>query len=295
LEAALLFREYEYGYYSLNNKAHAYAYGLARSALVFMDENLQFVIESDEILNVKKKTLFAFLNRNSLDLDECFVLDLALKWAEQECKRKSLELTAENKRKVLGAVFLEIRFALLTSDRISELVASNFLTLKESLDISLSVHNPGHLTRISTRPDGSKFRRNAPEITFKSKPRVFGQKMELMESRKMEEKWKEENKLDFWKSLAKVQADLFMGGFSWHKDEFQLKADIELAGFDTVLSVIKQEGGVMRRNSGRFRVKFLYNPSIRVFETLLNPSTYGFFDSESIEIRQWGSLGMGQL
>jgi len=110
LEAALLFREY----------------GLARSALVFMNENLKFVIESEEILNVKNNTLFALLNRNSLDLDECFVLDLALKWAEQECKRKSLEPTAENKRKVLGAVFLEIRFALLTSDRISELVASNF-------------------------------------------------------------------------------------------------------------------------------------------------------------------------
>jgi len=187
LEAALLFNEYDLGC----------------QALEVIDKNLNFVFESEEILTVKLETLLVILSRDTLDVDECFVLDLALKWAEHECKRKSLEPTVENKRKVLGSVFFRIRFALLTSDRIFELVASNLLSLEESLHICLSVHNPGHFTRTSTTPGGSTFSRNATvDFVFEFKPRVFGRKMELMESRKMEEKWKEENQLYRYKSLA---------------------------------------------------------------------------------------------
>lgn len=246
------------------------------------------MLESEEIMSLKREALLDILNQDDLDLEECCVLDMALKWAEHECKRKSLVPTVENKRKVLGPVFYEIRFGLLTSCRIYESVASNLLTMKESWDIFLAIHNHVHLNRTRTTKDGSKLRRTTTEVLFKSKPRIFSQKMalrmEVAEKKKMEEKWKD--KLAYWKSLAKVKADLFMAGFPRDKTELEVMEEIEAGGFDTELCVDQ-----FMVDPGEFHVKFLYNPSDYELDDLLRPSTYDFPDAESmsIEIREWCS------
>jgi len=192
----------------------------------------------------------------------------------------------------LGPLFFQIRSdAALTSERISELVASNFLNITDSVDICRVANNPGHFGRTSTTSDGSKFRRNDPEVAagFKSKPRLFGQRielrMELAESIKMEEIWKEENKLDHWNSNGKVQANLFVGGFPGHTEAYVVEEDVRDAGFDTDLHVCK-----MKEYRGEFHVRFLYNPFKHEFFTFLNPSTFRFSYSGSIVIKEWGGV-----
>jgi len=85
-------------------------------------------------------------------------------------------------------------------------------------------------------------------------------------------------------SVSEFRADLFMGGFSRQKNEFEILQEIGQAGFDIYLSVKK-----LRDNPRTLCVKFLYNPCVYNSAALLDPNTYGFSNVLSIEIKRWDS------
>ncbi|KAG7154499.1 BTB/POZ domain-containing protein 6-like 3 [Homarus americanus] len=86
---------------------------------------------------------------------EIVLFDAALSWAEAECTRHEMELTAENKRKVLGTALNLIRIPCMELGEFANGAAqSGILTLQETTDLFL------HFTA-----------RNKPLVSYPVKPR----------------------------------------------------------------------------------------------------------------------------
>lgn len=57
-------------------------------------------LQSDGFVDIDFPTLMSVLSRETLNCREIVLFDAALSWAEAECVRQEMELSAENKRKV---------------------------------------------------------------------------------------------------------------------------------------------------------------------------------------------------
>lgn len=64
----------------------------------------------------------AVLERDTLGIREVRLFNAVVRWSEAECQRQQLQVTPENKRKVLGKALALIRFPLMT---IEEFAAGN--------------------------------------------------------------------------------------------------------------------------------------------------------------------------
>lgn len=67
-------------------------------------------------------TLVAVLERDTLGIREVRLFNAVVRWSEAECQRQQLQVTPENRRKVLGKALGLIRFPLMT---IEEFAAGN--------------------------------------------------------------------------------------------------------------------------------------------------------------------------
>lgn len=56
----------------------------------------------------------AVLERDTLGVREVRLFNAVVRWSEAECQRQQLQVTPENKRKVLGEALALIRFPLMT-------------------------------------------------------------------------------------------------------------------------------------------------------------------------------------
>ena len=69
------------------------------------------------------------LDRDSLRIKEAKLFGAVLKWSEAECVRQTLQLSAENKRavlgRVMGRVMGQIRFPLMTVEEFAQGVAQS--------------------------------------------------------------------------------------------------------------------------------------------------------------------------
>ena len=70
----------------------------------------------------------AVLERDTLGIREVRLFTAVVRWSEAECQRQQLQVTPENKRKVLGKALALIHFPLMT---IEEFAAGNRGTDKE--------------------------------------------------------------------------------------------------------------------------------------------------------------------
>lgn len=77
----------------------------------------------------------AVLERDTLGIREVRLFNAVVRWSEAECQRQQLQVTSENKRKVLGEALGLIRFPLMT---IEEFAAGNRLEWQPLL------HGPSH-------------------------------------------------------------------------------------------------------------------------------------------------------
>ena len=79
------------------------------------------------------KTLFDYDKHCT---EEINIYKAALKWAKEECARKSLPSSDTNMREVLGHILYSIRFPLMGSEFFcEEIVDTEILTLKEKVDV----------------------------------------------------------------------------------------------------------------------------------------------------------------
>nr|XP_060482969.1 BTB/POZ domain-containing protein 2-like [Panthera onca] len=95
---------------------------LASLCLENIDKNTADAITAEGFTDIDLDTLVAVLERDTLGIREVRLFNAVVRWAEAECQRQQLQVTPENKRKVLGKALALIRFPLMT---IEEFAAGN--------------------------------------------------------------------------------------------------------------------------------------------------------------------------
>ncbi|KAM9688416.1 BTB/POZ domain-containing protein 2 isoform 2-T2 [Trichechus inunguis] len=87
---------------------------LASLCLENIDKNTADAITAEGFTDIDLDTLVAVLERDTLGIREVRLFNAVVRWSEAECQRQQLQVTPENKRKVLGAALGLIRFPLMT-------------------------------------------------------------------------------------------------------------------------------------------------------------------------------------
>ncbi|XP_067872385.1 BTB/POZ domain-containing protein 2 isoform X5 [Heterodontus francisci] len=127
---------------------------LASLCLENIDKNTSDAINAEGFTDIDLDTLMAVLERDTLGIREIRLFNAVVRWAEAECQRQQLQLTPENKRKVLGKALSLIRFPLMTIEEFAAGPAqSGILTDREV--VSLFLHftvNPKPRVEFIDRP-----------------------------------------------------------------------------------------------------------------------------------------------
>ncbi|XP_036169277.1 BTB/POZ domain-containing protein 2 isoform X2 [Myotis myotis] len=87
---------------------------LASLCLENIDKNTADAITAEGFTDIDLDTLVAVLERDTLGIREVRLFSAVVRWSEAECQRQQLQVTPENKRKVLGKALALIRFPLMT-------------------------------------------------------------------------------------------------------------------------------------------------------------------------------------
>lgn len=123
-----------------------------------LDDNANFVLESDGFLSFKPEFVKCILERQTLDCHELKAFTALEKWSEAECLRHGIEkasITVEDKKRVIGEMLYMIRFPIMSQEEFSNGPGqSELLTKSEKLDL---------LLRYAAK--------NKPAVQFKSLPR----------------------------------------------------------------------------------------------------------------------------
>jgi BTB/POZ domain-containing protein 3/6 len=94
------------------------------------------VANSANFINIKQATLASLLKRNNLTIPEVELFQAVLKWIDHQCSQKNLELTAENRRSVIGEAVYDLRFIGMKQEEFAEHVSkSGLLTTDELVPI----------------------------------------------------------------------------------------------------------------------------------------------------------------
>lgn len=109
---------------------------LETNVLRFIEFNTTECLQSDGFLSLSKDNLREVLKNGKFCTSEENLVKAALRWAEEECNRRELEITGENIRKSLGENLYLLRVPLLSLDTFSHLlVATQILDDVEQLDL----------------------------------------------------------------------------------------------------------------------------------------------------------------
>ena len=91
---------------------------------------------SEYFLNIKLGTLDVLLRRHTLDYREVKLFKAVVKWVDHQCSLQNLEVSYENRRKILGNVIYNIRFLLMTLDEFTtDVIGVDILSDQESIGI----------------------------------------------------------------------------------------------------------------------------------------------------------------
>ena len=111
---------------------------LAELCLETIDKNSAEAFASDGFLDVDIKTLCTVVQRDSLGVREIKLFNALCRWAEAECHRQQLPVTAEHQRQVLGEALSFIRFPLMTLEDFANGPAQScILSDRETVDLFL--------------------------------------------------------------------------------------------------------------------------------------------------------------
>lgn len=112
------------GYYFLPTNSEAitdallYCNALKHNCLQYIDQHAKEVLEQEELEDLDREELRLIALRETLTAPlESALFDALVRWCNCECKRRRLELSAENKRAVLGEDTLyAVRYLLMSSE-----------------------------------------------------------------------------------------------------------------------------------------------------------------------------------
>ncbi|KAL3115645.1 hypothetical protein niasHT_016563 [Heterodera trifolii] len=109
----------------------------ANKCLRFICQNAARLINLKEFLQIDQNLLCEIFERDQLMIDNEFQLwQAALRWADEKCRQKSIECSAENRRSALGPALFKIRFPLISAEAFTiSIVPSGVLTTEEMFGI----------------------------------------------------------------------------------------------------------------------------------------------------------------
>ncbi|XP_052391535.1 BTB/POZ domain-containing protein 2 isoform X2 [Carassius gibelio] len=127
---------------------------LAALCLENIDKNTGDALAAEGFTDIDLDTLVAVLERDTLGVREVHLFGAAVRWAEAEAHRQQLQLTPENKRRVLGKALNLIRFPLMTIEEFAAGPAQSVILTDREV-VSLFLHftvNPKPRVEFIDRP-----------------------------------------------------------------------------------------------------------------------------------------------
>lgn len=96
--------------------AEDYGVALLNNALQLIDMHAELILSKTEMTELRFEELEMIAKRDALQLSTELTLFTCLAdWSVAECKRKKLDPTAENRRRVLGPLCLTARYCLMSA------------------------------------------------------------------------------------------------------------------------------------------------------------------------------------
>uniref|UniRef100_A0A7I4YK11 BTB domain-containing protein n=1 Tax=Haemonchus contortus TaxID=6289 RepID=A0A7I4YK11_HAECO len=148
---------------------------LAKLCLEIIDKNTAEALNGEGFTDIDLEALCLVLARDTLRVKEAQLFQAVVRWSTEECARRGLEPTTENRRAVLGRAVQLIRFPLMTVEEFAQSAAqSGLLTDREVVNLFLY---------FTVNPK--------PSIGFNDNPRCSGAGKELVVSRfqRIEGRW----------------------------------------------------------------------------------------------------------
>ncbi|VDL74308.1 unnamed protein product [Nippostrongylus brasiliensis] len=148
---------------------------LAKLCLEIIDKNTSEALNGEGFTDIDLETLCLVLARDTLRVKEAQLFQAVVRWSTEECSRRGLDPTSENRRAALGRAVQLIRFPLMTVEEFAQSAAqSGLLTDRELVNLFLY---------FTVNPK--------PSIGFNDNPRCSGAGKELVVSRfqRIEGRW----------------------------------------------------------------------------------------------------------
>ena len=90
--------------------------GLQNKSLVFIEENIEEVIEKENFLDLSYGSLLCIVKSDKLCIAELGLIQAVMRWADAQCERQQMESSKDNRRSVLKDIMYQLRFASLTPE-----------------------------------------------------------------------------------------------------------------------------------------------------------------------------------
>lgn len=121
----------------LYEQAHLYEdKKIAEKCWKKIEENSEKCLKSPSFVDLCHSCCEKVVSSNDLCVAEELIYERVMDWSEAECKRKQLEISDVNKRKVLGSIFYKIRFPLIEKEYFAQnLLESNLLSSDEKVAV----------------------------------------------------------------------------------------------------------------------------------------------------------------
>ncbi|VDM54020.1 unnamed protein product [Angiostrongylus costaricensis] len=150
---------------------------LAKLCLEIIDKNTYDALNGEGFTDIDLDTLCAVLARDTLRIREAQLFQAVVRWSSEECARRGLEATTENRRAVLGHAVQLIRFPLMTVEEFAQSAGetqSGLLTDREVVNLFLY---------FTVNPK--------PSIGFNDNPRcsVAGKELVVSRFQRIEGRW----------------------------------------------------------------------------------------------------------
>uniref|UniRef100_A0A4W3ILZ1 BTB (POZ) domain containing 2b n=1 Tax=Callorhinchus milii TaxID=7868 RepID=A0A4W3ILZ1_CALMI len=241
---------------------------LASLCLENIDKNTSDAINAEGFTDIDLDTLMAVLERDTLGIREIRLFNAVGRWAEAECQRQQLQLTPENKRKVLGKALSLIRFPLMTIEEFAAGPAQSAVLTDREV-VSLFLH-------FTVNPK--------PRVEFIDRPRccLRGKECSINRFQQVESRWGYSGTSD--RIRFTVNRRIFVVGFGLYGSihgptDYQVNIQIIHTDSNTILGQ-NDTGFSCDGSSNTFRVMFkepveiLPNVNYTACATLKGPDSH---------------------
>ena len=104
---------------------------LQNRCLTLIDSNAKRFLSLPAFQSVESSVIKLLVGRDTLGISEVELFKFLVSWSESNCQRQGLQSSAEHKRSLMQDFVFDIRYSLMSLEDISQVEATNILTLDE--------------------------------------------------------------------------------------------------------------------------------------------------------------------